>query len=304
MKKKFITFIVIIILSIMKVEAHTLEISKYTQEEKQEEFLRQVPSNLKDIYEDENFYISSEWFDEKGVVKKVKELQVLYIENTTIYEKGKVSSTTSKEITKSDYNTRNSRMIVGNCSIEVWGQDCWETSYKRLLILVFEEEIGSKEYTISLVNTWKSIPTIKSYDNIGVYYYAFNLTSANGYQYYYTNSSNVKQVVNYSYNGQNMKISSNNDGVSISQNIANDATSGLQNELWVYGKRSDNYYPKINASYQHATQEISLSTAKNFNFAGNGMGGVFAWNTSYNKWDNMNGLCYNANTNDNILWYC
>ena len=54
-------------------------------------------------------------------------------------------------------------------------------------------------------------------------------------------------------------------------------------------------------SYQHAVQNILLETAKNFEFGG-GMDRVFDWNTSYNKWDGMQGVC--LKTGGNYLWEC
>ena len=101
----------------------------------------------------------------------------------------------------------------------------------------------------------------------------------------------------------NMSINANESGISISQNLVNNAYTILQNELWVRGSiSSSSVGDMILASYQHAVQDIDLTTAKNFNFSGSGMGRVFAWNTSYSKWDNMQGVC--LKNGGNILWNC
>ncbi|MGN1370764.1 MAG: hypothetical protein ACI4XM_00580 [Candidatus Coprovivens sp.] len=306
MKKNIYLIIILYSLLFQSVYAETNTELENIEKTQIEELLKQLPNNIQELYEEETFRINPNWFDEMGKVKTKIYVQSIYIETTTAYDElGKVSKITSKEVSKKIYNsTLNSKAIVGNCTISVWAQDCWETNYKRLLLLVYSDEIGSNKYTIYVQNTWKNIPSIKSFDSIGVYYIGFNLTSANGYQYYKTNTSTTEQVINYGYKGTNMKIDKSGRGVSISQNIINDVSSGLKNELWVYGTEGSEYSPKVFVSYQHAVTDISLNTSHNFTFSPSGIGGVFDWNTSYSNWDNMKGLCYNVNSDDNVLWSC
>lgn len=208
-------------------------------------------------------------------------------------------------MTEEQYNLKsNSRAIVGNCTEQVWASDCRETTYKRFMFLVSQDVPGSNEFIITVTNQWKIIPSTKSYDNIGVYFRGYSPTDAHGYQYYRNSSSTEEQYIYYSYRGNNMSIDQNGHGISISQNIVDNVSGSLKNELWIRGVKAENMSPKVYASYQHSVVNISLSTAKDFTFSPSGMGSVFDWNSSYSNWDNMQGLCHNQDPTDNFLWTC
>lgn len=182
------------------------------------------------------------------------------------------------------------------------GASCYETSAKRLAIYIYT----IPNQMIKLINQWKTIPSVKSFDNIGIVYENFNLTSATGRQCYNTATNTSSQCIDYGWNGNNMSVRTENDGqkgISISQNIINSVYNYLQNELTVYGTGNDGWFAdlKVAGSYQHAVTDIDLATAKNFKFDGWGMGKVYNWNTSWNKWDNMQGVCLNWS---GYLWTC
>ncbi len=262
-----------------------------------EKFKTEVPEELFELYNEEKFYLTSDWLDENGDILPIISIDVKYIETTTKYGKrGKIEFSETKTISKEKYKNPPKLLRSSNCT-EGLTDDCWETTYKKVFLSVINN--GYPNVKVSLINKWKKIPAVKSFDNIGIYYKGFNLTNAYGYQRFNTASNQSEQVVTYGYNGTNMK-NILGTGVSISQNLVDNTYNFLVNELWAQGQLTG--IDGFNGSYQHAITDINLSTAKNFNFSGAGMGGVFNWNTSWSQWDGMQGVCRNLNSS--YLWYC
>lgn len=296
MKKNIFIVILIIIVLLLTPNVNALEEQVDLQTELEEKFLKEAPKILLDLYNETNFKISPEWFDKDGKIPQDIKILNQYEKVTTKYRKGIPVESKSEIITKEEYNNFNKNedsksVVVGNCTLPAYMyNDCYETNAKRLTLTYYTYP----ESKIGVINTWKTLPSIKSYDTIGVYHDGkFTVTSANGWQYYDDNSQY------YSYNGTNMK--NDTGGISISQDIVNSVSSSLSNELWVYGYFNTNLQ-QLTASYQHAVTNISLATSKNFYFSGNGMGRVFYWNTSWSNWDNMQGVC--ANITYQYLWFC
>lgn len=263
---------------------------------------------LSELYSEQEFIISNEWLDQNGNPYENTYIKTVYVETKTVYSMGKPIISDSNYISKEDYNSYDesiSTRQVGNCTTLQSGMynDCWETSYKRLTIAFSYTNYPNDLYEcrIAIINLWKQMPSVRSYDTIGLYHTeGFTLSNAHGHQYYKTSDNDTLQVINYGYNGNNMKIAEN--GVSISQNLVNNADTFLQNDMYVYGTLSRTKPNQFTASFQHAVKNISLSTSKNFTFSGDGMGRVFDWNEPYSNWDNMNGVCVNLSSD--YLWFC
>lgn len=279
------------------------------EQEMQQNFISQAPKELIELYNEGNLTLNASWFDEDGNFDTNYRILTQYQETQTYYKNGKAIESESKVITKEEYDayaindsnittlnsnsTNSTNVVIGNCELSSYlYNDCWETSAKRITLAVKDGYPNNAR--IVIINTWKTIPSVKSYDSIGFYSNGnFTITNAYGYQKYDGNT------ISYSYNGDNMKLATN--GVSISQNIVDSVSSSLSNELYVHGNFINSAH-QITASYQHAVNNISLETSKNFAFSGDGMGRVFDWNTSYSNWDNMQGVC--ANITSAYLWFC
>lgn len=314
--KKFLSFTMITLLmsplAILNVfaldnnsnQSSLVKMGEVTEAKLINNFLEQAPEELVELYNDDSFEITYEWFDEDGNFDTDFEIMTQYIETVTKYENGEVVDVEEHTLTKEEYDSYDNTAStysyqIGNCTLDSpMYNDCWETNAKRLTLAIKREyptdEENWQKLKIAVINTWKTIPSVKSYDTIGLNHEGtFNVTNAYGYQNWDGN------VITYSYNGTNMKKDSS--GVSISQNIVDSTTSSLSNILWVHGQFNSGAQ-HINASYQHAVKNISLETSKDFTFNADGMGGVFMWNSSYSNWDNMRGVCVNIATN--YLWVC
>lgn len=265
-------------------------------------FMEQAPSELIELYEEQNFIIGPDWFDDDGNLIPIVDVDVKYIETKTyISSDGEESNITSeRELTAKEYAEWTPIQTRAACTSPPWGvADCWETTAKRIFMLVRAYEDGTER--LDAINQWKTMPSVRSYDTIGIIYNDFDVITAWGRQWYNTASNTENQNIVYDYQGTNMKISTDEQsGISISQNIVDDVYSVLQNDIYIAGYQG--YYMQAAASYQHAVTNITLETSKNFVFdAWNGMGRVFNWNTSWDKWDNMQGVCVNFT---DYLWVC
>ncbi len=293
---KSIFKIIIVLLFMLSSTANAQ--SNSIDENKIEDYIKNTPKEVSEEYIKDPYTLSENLFDEDGNVKEILDFDTMYIKTTTYYSGSKGNVVSREEIiSEEEYNNASTYGVVGNCQNGGIANDCWETSAKKLSLFVY---INNLPYVnIRVLNQWKTIPVIRSYDTIGLLFNLFTPQTAYGYQNYNTSSNASKQIINYSYGGTNMKIESN--GISISQNIVDNVYTYLENELWVEGQLDSNWYGQFAASYQHATENITLETSKNFIFHEYGMGGVFLWNQPHSNWDNMQGVCSN---NSPYLWVC
>lgn len=271
-----------------------------TQQHNAKILKEQGSTDLIDLYNEQNFIMGPDWFDEDGNLKQIEILDVKYIETSTyISSDGEETDMHfEKVLTEEEYNNWKPMQTRSVCSYQ-YAKDCWETNAKRLILMM--NDYPSQQ--LILINQWKTMPSVRSFDTIGMTFEDFNMTSAKGYQWFnYESSPSVSRKVEYSYKGKNMKISTTGtQGVSITQNILDDTYSLLQNDLYVYGTRGQNL--RITGSYQHAVKPIEFETSKDFTFNVWGMGHVFKWNAPTSNWDNMQGVCLNWSSSSN-LWVC
>ncbi len=161
----------------------------------------------------------------------------------------------------------------------------YETTYKRLALTIDHESDISNFF--SLTNTWKMLPSTRSYDDIGVRYVGFDIISGSqiAKQFYTYNGTNY--YINYPYGGINSQYFNNGFGVSMGL-FGGDITK-LQ--LSISGSLVVTSYPAtLYASYQHAIDTITLSTAKSYTI-GTGMGYVFVFNNGVGiHYDGMSGV--------------
>lgn len=274
------------------------EVNSVKYEKRISKFLEQASTELKGLYEEQPFMIGEEWFDKQGNLIPIKSYDVKYVETTTYIDGNDSNSdiVIQKQLSSEEYDNWDAIQTMSSC--DYWGSaDCWETTAKRIVI-IYQTYPSEKAMVL---NQWKTLPSVRSFDTIGLLYNNFTMTTASGRQWYNTSDNpSVNQYIDYGYGGTNMKISSSGQkGVSISQNIIDSAYTVLQNDLYVYGTQGTGMQMAV--SYQHAVRDIDLATSKNFTFDAWGMGRVFNWNTSWSNWDNMQGVCFNWSS---YLWTC
>lgn len=210
-----------------------------------------------------------------------------YIKTVTYIDSNGNPTTNDYEVSEQEYN--NPIIPRANNCTEDFAVECWETTYKKLYMIIWGWGSNNiiEEERIVLMNEWKIMPSVRSYDVIGVRYYNWQPTTAWGDQTAYSYDEGVN-TTEYSYNGSNMNIQSN--GIGISQNLYDySSLYGLTNRLVVEGKVLSDHIGRY-GSYQHATQSVTLAQSKNYTF-GNGMGEVFLFNSGIGSYyDNMQGV--------------
>ena len=299
MKKITFAMLIFTAFSINIITANAYTLKKAELEKINQEISEQGTNELINLYNEQNFILGPQWFDENGKLLPVKIIDVKYVETSTFVSSKNdlLNIIKEKEITASDYQNWTAKQTKESCPPGFYNE-CWETTAKRVFIAYHTYPSGKE--AISVINQWKTMPLIRSFDTIGMVFNNFEMTSYYGTQWYNTKENQEYQSINYSYGSPNIKISnSTQKGISISQNIVDDTYNYLQNDLYVYGKKSENL--QVAGSYQHAVKNLDLATSKNFTFDAWGMGKVFNWNTSWSNWDNMQGVCINWSP---YLWTC
>ena len=214
--------------------------------------------------------------------------ETIYVETKTfVNTRGEITNTEEREISEEEYNSINPN-AKASC-----GTMCWETTYKKLLIeaSIYDGMVGFKTITRC---TWKQLPNIKSYDVIAMRWQngtsTFTPTSYYGTQMY--NVDDVLRVLEYDTNNTNFKTASN--GIGLSMNLTDDATSPHTLSLIVYGTMSNVGNANFYHTYQHAQSNVTLDNSQAYTFSANGLGGVLQFNSSsiQNKYDAMTGISY------------
>ncbi len=244
-----------------------------------------------------NFYtektimnMTEEKFDsEMNRIFSPKEESQKYIKTVTYFDMQGVPTSNDYEISEQEYN--NPIIPYANNCTEDFAIGCWETSYKKLHMVIWGSgETKVETERIVLINDWKVMPKVRSYDVIGVRYYNWQLTNAWGDQTSISSNEGVN-TTEYSYNGANMNIQSN--GVGISQNLYNySSTYSLSNRIVAEGNVLADHIGRY-GSYQHATRDVTLAQSKNYSFNSNGLGEVFAFNSGIGSYyDGMQGVSH------------
>ena len=139
--------------------------------------------------------------------------------------------------------------------------------------------------TITITNTWLSIPSVKSYDVIGYRNgtgAAVSINSVSGYQKWDGN------VISYNSGSENYKSAGN--GCGISMNIVDNVSRSLENSMTVTVINNAYTYTAY-GTYQHAQSNVTLAQSKNYTVNANGLGGVLDFAASVRGYyDGMQGV--------------
>ncbi len=240
-------------------------------------------NNLRNIYDEDTIATL-----EKATVDLFKDKENLVVTRTEKYiqvdeyidNNGNVIETEQKEVTKEE-----AEAFVENQKNGIQTRaSSHQTSMKRIVISGTAGTASTK--TVTITNTWLSIPAVKSYDVIafgngsGL---SMTINSISGYQKWDGNT------ISYNSNSQNTK-KSNTGGVGISMNIVDDVRSSLVNSLTVTFYNTANPF-RAYGTYQHAVQNVTLAQSQDYSFSRNGLGGVLNFSSSVkSKYDAMQGV--------------
>lgn len=193
-----------------------------------------------------------------------------------------------KTITEDDYNALHvERMIKGRYSYKTEEYEIEDPGYPSEIEPYAYHETASKKLTLSrfcsdnicsvgVTAYWKKVPSVKSYDVIGV---RFENTSYYGIPSFYYGTTTGGTT---SYD-KSIKTS---NGAAFIKKVTSDVDYFALDVDFNY-----TYNGIVFASYQHATSSVTLAQASNFQFKGTGYGGVFLWPMSIRtKYDQMGGV--------------
>ncbi len=141
--------------------------------------------------------------------------------------------------------------------------------------LVITKAATESDTLITVKVTWTKNPIVRSYDIIGAYLGGPIISSSVFTKVFSSSANNTSQYIKYDGNGfgVSIKLPDNGNQVMLSQVYRVTGTG------------------TINASYQHATSNISLSNSQKYTISNNGTGGVFLFDSSIsNYYDHMRGV--------------
>lgn len=149
-----------------------------------------------------------------------------------------------------------------------------ETQAKKLVI---GKSCNTDSCVITISNTWKYEPRVKSYDVIGAMLVGTTFKGS---------SSTIFKFDSTNYVCNNYVDASNGTGCSYK------LATNVNDQLYAYQTFVVYKGGNVYASYQHAGKSVSLSTSKNYRFHINGYGNVFLFNTNAGKdaYDAMGGV--------------
>ena len=201
------------------------------------------------------------------------DLQTVYLQIDTKYDEfGNVEDSIETELTKEEYENGGRTIIQTRayCDTNIYLYGCWETSHKKIS-MVYQLNADLSNPRIILNNQWKEMPSIRSYDVMGLRYAGtFTYSHWQGYQSYVLNGKTTTDYVI----GNNNFVYANNGSMMAVKLPENKSITALSEKFIAYGSYESG---TIYGSYQHARQNVTLDKAVNVSFT-DGMGGVFKFN--------------------------
>jgi len=237
-------------------------------------------NNLRTIYTEK--YISV--LDQEKY-NQIKNMNLNYddVQKTVKYIKSEYNHVTGEtletEVTKEEYDNASVAPQTRTTVVE--------TAYKHTSLALIKTSEANDTAFFSYTCLWKIMPAVRSFDVNGVRFSGMEKVNGTqqGKQVYTLNGENG--FVQYNFNGTNINNFSN--GFGISMNLLNSNVTYL--ESTIDASMAITAYPaSLFASYQHAIEDVSLATSKNYTL-GVGLGDVFVFNDGIgSKYDGMEGV--------------
>ena len=219
--------------------------------------------------EERDYYLDNYDFDE--IITAHKYFKVVETSN----------GTTSTEVTEAEAIMGSNMINNGDAT----NGPTHTTTYKKLHISA--THLSGNGYEIRLYEEWLLLPSVRSYDVIGIRLYDGTVQSGSqdGTQTYKQNGNFY--YINYSATGTNIVTATN--GYGISMNLVDDSTYySCDTTSVVYATSA---LSEVYGSYQHAIYSVSLSDSQSYSISHNGYGGVFNFATGVmGAYDGMAGV--------------
>lgn len=190
----------------------------------------------------------------------------------------------------------NNRLFADNrtMSLQAAGdnfhEDFRETAMKKMTMKTFKNITGNG-YTVTLENTWLSMPVVRSLDVMAIRFGAVSELKVFKAEETYAHQIWNGNVIKYSSTSDKFcyKTTGSADGksgVGVTMNLKDDASS-LTCFLQVRYSASAKYAYSIYGAYEHATSAVSDTS---YTFSPTGMGGVIEFKKNAVVYDNTTGL--------------
>ncbi len=207
--------------------------------------------------------------NQKGVVVSEKEYQ--FINNFYGFEYFNTMTSGDYEWIRDLNVDENEVEIKTNANIALFGTSVTQSG-KNIKIA----KSCSSNCIIITNCQWLLLPNIKSYDVIGARFSGTNLV----------NDTIITRITSSSGTNYSTDLLRLTNGFGVSVKLPTNSSNIVIEQKYTVSKGGTVY-----ASYQHATQNITLATSKLYTITSNGYGGVFGfYGSASNKFDRMNGI--------------
>ena len=202
-----------------------------------------------------------------------------YIKSTIVYDQGQVVSSNEEEVSLNEFtNSDVTEPIYVPIQVATT-----ETTYRRLKMTIVVWGNNSNNMSITLTNTWKQLPSMKTYDVLAIAPgVSFSLKSS-GYRSAYQEYDG--NIINYSETGDKWNEVKDNiifgKGMGISQNLVDAATTSLENSMTYRVKAVQATLPfNVRGAYAHAIVDTPLAQSKKYTLGSGGIGNLIIFNSS------------------------
>lgn len=202
-----------------------------------------------------------------------------YMKSTIVYDQGQVVSSNEEEVSLNEFtNSDVTEPIYVPIQVATT-----ETTYRRLKMTIVVWGNNSNNMSITLTNTWKQLPSMKTYDVLAIAPgVSFSLKSS-GYRSAYQEYDG--NIINYSETGDKWNEVKDNiifgKGMGISQNLVDAATTSLENSMTYRVKAVQATLPfNVRGAYAHAIVDTPLSQSKKYTLGSGGIGNLIIFNSS------------------------
>ena len=167
---------------------------------------------------------------------------------------------------------------ISSISKSYFSNSSRSTSYTNSNRTITISKSCSSKCVVTLKTVWSGIPSVQSYDVIGM---RFKNTTATLF-----GSANVSSsTYNVSYNSSSSNFLSFTNGFGYSVKIGNG------NNMTIITSAVVNLGGTVYGAYEHALINVSLNDSKNYNISSSGQGAVFGFlGSTFSKYDNVSGV--------------
>lgn len=202
-----------------------------------------------------------------------------YIKSTIVYDQGQVVSSNDEEVSLNEFTNSDVTEPI-YVPLQVAST---ETTYRKLKMTIVVWGNNSNNMSITLTNTWKQLPSMKTYDVLAIAPGVSFSLKASGYRSAYQEYDG--NIINYSETGDKWNEVKDNiifgKGMGISQNLVDAATTSLENSMTYRVKAVQATLPfNVRGAYAHAIVDTPLAQSKKYTLGSGGIGNLIIFNSS------------------------